>query len=148
MRYNGYHIVRIIRWNGIRNTGGTMSLNKTDLTGQSKLITSAPFPVSHKNLLNKLTTSQLDELYQFIRDTIQNEKQFTVATKFGHASLAWKNVPLIYLWDISQRNYELAASLLGLVVMDVLIADGTQWNTIKTVVGHRDFATNFYWRAA
>jgi hypothetical protein len=107
-----------------------------------------PYVREYLELLIKLSDEQRNELYSFIRMSLQNEKEFSIASKFGKASLAWHEVPLIYLYRLASEDEGKAAVLLGLMVMDVLIEDHREWLCIKTLMRGRDFPTNYYWLKA
>lgn len=126
-----------------------MSLYKIDMCGERKFVSKVPRLKDIQYLLERFDKSELNEIYDYIRKSLADEKEFSIAKKFGHASLEWNKVPLIYIYHVARGDQALAAQLLGLMVMGVLIEDSNrEWGCVKTTIGHRDFATNFYWSAA
>ena len=126
-----------------------MSLYRIDPEKQGRgVVQKAPYAREHQQLLNKLSKEQQNELYSFIRGSLRDEREFSIASKFGRASLAWHEVPLIYLYQLANEDEGSAAILLGLIVMDVLIEAQREWICFKTLMRGRDFPTNYYWLKA
>lgn len=90
-------------------------------------------------------TGSEKKVKDFLRSKIETQQEFSVGTLFPKKS--WPESPeLMEIFERAGKSELQAAYMLGLLSMEVIIEDETEWLTTKTQLTNRDIATAFYWR--
>ena len=98
-----------------------------------------------RSIYKRISDEEKVVIFKFIHSAIAREPIFNLATVFGDQKLNWNNTPLIKLYKIT-GNENLAALLLGYLMMEYLIEADESWGCVKTDITRRDFETNSYFK--
>lgn len=125
-----------------------MSLRKIDEQGNAYEVEAIPYKQHFdRNWRCKFGPGEESTIKDFLRSKIYAVDKFSVGSMFPKN--VWTKQPeLMRIYEVAGKSELQAAYFLGLLVMEILIECYPSYLTTKTVLGERDIATAFYWKAA
>lgn len=122
-----------------------MALHIVDEFGRYYSASKRKLPKAIRDKITSLDQKDRDSINNFILDKTSDGQIFCVATKFGFEKMNWADTPLFKLWKSCGKNNQIAAVILGHIVMEVLQQSNEDWTCSKTPITKRDFEVNCFY---